>query len=253
MTIEDEIAAMENPSNEPVEPVEPTETVEEETQEEQEIEETDDSSTDEGEVEPTEPEEEFDYKTAYEELSTKFASLSESLNKKAEESPAPPEPPQEIDFIGDRDVYEVLNDKDAFNKLLNTLYSTVRGDLSSHGEAIIKGIPDIVKNNIVAVTAMRQAGEKFYEENPDLVPFKKVVATVFEEISSKNPDWKYEKVLKSVGSEARKRLELFSKTAKKSTTPSLPRKKGQPRQSVQKPTLDPLAAEIEAMNNTLLA
>lgn len=164
---------------------------------------------------------------------------------------AAPTPPVEQDFIGELDLDDVLNDKDQFNKLLNQVYSKGLLDAKKTvGEGILRSIPDIVKTNITVLTELKEMSEKFYKENPDLTPFKRVVAAVFEEIASKNPDKKYTELLSAVGTEARKRLELHKQAVAKQG-PRLPTKKGSPPVKPSKPNTSPLQNELAEMNKSL--
>jgi len=165
---------------------------------------------------------------------------------------------EEQDFIGDLDLDEVVRDKESFNKLLNTLYTKGLSDARKVvGEGILRGIPDIVKANITIMANLKEASDKFYDDNKDLKSFKKVVAAVFEDLASQNPDKKYSELLVDVGTETRKRLDLHKKAVNpiddkdKGKPPRLPTGKGGPGDKHEKPDTSPLQAEIEAMNKTL--
>jgi len=186
-----------------------------------------------------------------------IAELRAKLAEKEKPSEPPPPPPEEPptlveqDFLGELDLDEVLNDKTQFNKLLNQVYS--KGILDAKktvGEGILRSIPDIVKTNITVLSELKDMSEKFYKENPDLTPFKKVVAAVFEEVASKNPDKKYTELLSAVGTEARKRLELHKQAVAKQG-PRLPTKKGSPPVKPSKPNASPLQDELAQMNKSL--
>jgi len=193
-----------------------------------------------------------------EELRKKIAEL-ESAKKPSPQTPAPTTeaPILEIDFIGDLDLDDLTRDPDEFNKLLNKIYKKgveyAREEAKRYGETVIKSIPDIVKSNIVLANRLKQIHDKFYEENKDLVPWKKVVGAVFEELLAENPDKSYEELLPQVAAETRKRLELHKKAQPKpgkGRPPSLPRKKGGPRQTT-KPDPNPLLQEIAEMDKAL--
>ena len=167
---------------------------------------------------------------------------------------------EEQDFIGDLDLDEVVRDKEAFNKLLNTIYTKGIGESRKlTSEKVLLAIPDIVKHNITLLTALKETSEQFYKDNPDLAPFKKVVATVFEEVAAENPGKNFRELITNVGVEARKRLDLHKKAVEpiddknknKDGSPRLPQKKGGPKDIIEKPNTSPLQDEIEAMNKTL--
>ena len=159
------------------------------------------------------------------------------------------------DFIGDLDPDEITRDKEAFNKLLNTVYS--RGITDARkvlGEGILRTIPDIVKANITIMTALKESSDQFYKDNKDLEPFKKVVATVFEEVAAQNPGKKYNEILEKVGPEARRRLELHKKAIaddNKGKPPRLPQKKGGVGDKREKPNTSPIQSEIDSMNKVI--
>lgn len=159
-----------------------------------------------------------------------------------------------VDFIGDVDVREVTEDKDGLNKLLNKVFvqgiETARKTL---GEGVLRQIPDIVKHNVVTMTALKKASDKFYEDNEDLKPFKKVVGAVFEEVASENSDWTYEKVMEETGTEARKRLELHKKATNdnKNRPPRLPRKKGGRQNRQAPPKTTGFESELDAMDKAI--
>ena len=207
-----------------------------------------------------EPEPEIDLETVKKE--------NEELRKRIDEMSAPkppePEPPKEpeppaplvldeVDFIGEDDIDDITRDPVAFNRLLNKIYTQgVNTSRDRIGEGVLRSIPDIVKNNVTTVIALKKASDEFYDENEDLKPFRKVVGAVFEEKFAENPGGKYGDLMKDVGIEVRNRLELHLKavnsTSDSSNPPKLPRKKGQKRKSSAKPNTDPMLAEIDKMN-----
>jgi len=84
--------------------------------------------------------------------------------------------------------------------LLNSVYT--QG--IEYARKITSEIPEMVRTNISIVEDLRKTSEKFYDDNKDLAPFKRVVASVFEELASKNPDKKYQDILNDVATESRK-------------------------------------------------
>jgi len=168
---------------------------------------------------------------------------------------------EEQDFIGDLDLDDLTRDKDAFNKILNTVY--VKGVNDSKRiatEDVLNIIPDIVKHNLTLLTTMKEASDNFYKENADLAPFKRVVAAVFEEIAAENPEKNYSELMNLTAPEARKRLELHKQAVVKEKgenegnrkSPRLPGTKSGQRQSQStKPATSALESEIEEMNKTL--
>ena len=93
--------------------------------------------------------------------------------------------------------------------------------------------------------------EDFYTENKDLVPFKKVVGAVFEDILSENPDKTYNELLPKVAEETRKRLDLHKKAVSDDDPPPLPKSKNRRRINQSPPNTDPLLKELDEMDKAL--
>lgn len=175
----------------------------------------------------------------------------ESRPKEPEKKEEPKSDSQ--DFVGEEDFDELTRDPKRLNEVFNKVYQKAVLDTR---QSVIKELPNIVKDNIVLMNNLKQASDEFYEENADLKSFKKVVATVFEEMAEKTPDKSYSDIMKAVAPEVRNRLELTKKeeTNGKSTkteSPKLPTKGTKAGSSQSKPTVDPLQAELEEMNRTL--
>ncbi len=165
----------------------------------------------------------------------------------------------EQDFIGDLDLDDLTRDKTLFNKILNAVYSKGVNDSKRIAtEDVLNTIPEIVKHNLTLLTTLKEASDEFYKSNADLVPFKRVVAAVFEEIAAKNPDKKYSELMTLTAPEVRKRLELHKQAEAKAPNedkekpPRLPGAKGGQRQSQsQRPNTSAIENEIAAMNKAI--
>lgn len=175
------------------------------------------------------------------------------------QAPSTDAPIGEEDFVGDLDLDDLTRDSSKLNTLLNNVFKKgvelAREYARTGNERMALAVPDMVKNNIKLVTALNQASEKFYEDNKDLKPFKKVVALVFQEEAAKTPNKTYDEVLETVGPEVRTRLELQAKAVEKQTPnpnkgPKLPRKKGGKLPN-QKPATTGIQSEIDSMNEAL--
>jgi len=169
---------------------------------------------------------------------------------------------EDQDFIGDQDIEDIIHDKDTFNKLLNSVYTKgVNDSKKISTEDILSSIPDIVKHNLNLLTLLKETSDKFYNDNKDLVPFKRVVAAVFEDIVAQNPDKKYTELMNLVAPEARKRLDLHKQVRreeknekggeKKGGGPRLPEAKSNLKHSLQKSNPTSLESEISEMNKLL--
>ncbi len=159
------------------------------------------------------------------------------------------------DFIGEDDLDELYRDSKRLNTLLNKVYKkgveNGRHFTRKQSEELLRSVPEVVKNNIALNATLKTVSEKFYADNSDLVPFKKVVGTVFEEVAALNTDKSYKEILPKVADEVRKRLDLVKKTTiNKSSVSSLPSKKSGPRQTAP-PSPDPLTKELMDMDMAL--
>jgi len=163
----------------------------------------------------------------------------------------PPKPPEEQDFLGEVDLDELTRDPKEFNKVLNKIYQRAVVDTRS---GVMETLPEIVKTNIQIMNELKATSEKFYEDNKDLQPFKKVVAVVFDEIAAASPTKNYVDLIKEVAPEVRKRLDLKKEVKEekkeKVDPPRLPQKGGRTGKS-DKLTLEPLQAELEEMTRVI--
>ncbi len=161
---------------------------------------------------------------------------------------------EEQDFLGDLDIDDVMESKDSLNKLLQIVYTKgITETRKVLGEHVLREIPSIVQSNIAIMEELAKTRKEFYEENPDLEPFKKVVATVFEEVAAESPDKNAKELLEEVGKEARKRLELHkdvTSTKSEKKPPKLPEKKTS-RTSKDKPDVSGLETELSDMNKVI--
>lgn len=191
--------------------------------------------------------------------------LREKLAKKdAEPTEAPPTkapstdaPISEEDFLGDADLDELTRDPSLFNKILNKVHKkgveVGRAESRTSSESIVRSVPDLVKNNVALVAKLKEVNEKFYADNEDLVPFKKVVGVVFEELIAKDPNKTYDELLPEVSEEARSRLELYKDVnrKKKDDPPKLPHKGKGGKRKTTKPDATPLQDEMDEMDSAL--
>lgn len=187
-----------------------------------------------------------------------------ALESKPKEEPAPqpvpepaPQPISEVDFVKDIDLDEVVRDPKEFNKLMNQVYQKGLADSEQRVvEKVLRSIPEIVQSNIKVTQELEKTKTEFFEENPDLKGFQKVLASVYQEIAEKNPGKDYKTILALTGAEARTRLGLEKKAKatipeQKRTPPKLPSGGGKGGRGSDKPQLSGIEAEIEAMNKVV--
>ena len=248
----------EEPTNE--EPEGPEEETTEDPEPEEQEEEEAPSETEEG----TEPEEETEPEEIIEDERDKLiAELRKKLDEKeAEKEPEPePEPTEEpITFEAqsfikeDEDIEDLISDPSRLNEVFNNVYQRAVTDTrKALGEGILRDIPNIVRASVDVIDKLKQMNDKFYADNKDLEPFKKVVASVFEEVASDNPGKDMMKLLPMVADESRRRLELHKKAVQTPNrdVPRLPRRKRRSSIPEEKPNTNPLLNELEEMNKII--
>lgn len=190
------------------------------------------------------------------ELRKKLDAKEDKKEPEQEVKEPPKQPTFDVqEFIGeDEDIEDLIREPGKFNEMLNKVYQKAVTDTQKTlGEGVLRSIPDIVRSSVDMIDRLRNMNTKFYTDNQDLSPFKKVVAAVFEEIASDNPDKEMEALLPMVADESRKRLELHKKATDKVTrkSPRLPTRKGRMTITEDKPNTDPLLNELQEMNKVL--
>lgn len=202
------------------------------------------------------PEEDEEVRTLKAENERLKAELEASKKPKEPEPKVPTTqaPPAEKDFVGNMDLDELTRDPKEFNKFINKVYAQAVTDARKE---VMSTLPDVVKTNITIMNQLQQASEQFYKDNPDLSSFKKVVATVFDEMVVADPNKPYSDLMKGVAPEVRKRLNLEKKDEKKPVDdkkvnpPRLPRSGSKPGRGSDKPASNPLQKDIEEMNKSI--
>ena len=205
-----------------------------------------------------EPEPVDEWKVKMEAENEKLRSQIEELHRKEEPKPEPkPEPAfEEVRFVDDEyDMDGLMRNPKLLNEVLNKVYKAGMDNSRKTQEDTLRGIPEIVKTNVATQTSLKKLADKFWEDNSDLKPFRKVAAAVYEEVASENPDWTVSKVFEKVGGEVRDRLELHKKAEPEVEVepedPKVPRfPKAKSSRARTKPKTDGLLSEIDAMNKT---
>lgn len=184
----------------------------------------------------------------------------DELTKKKEKpaataAPTTAPPVEDISFISE-DIDPRDMTREDFNKILNVVYKAGEKSRRKSQEDTLRSIPQIVKSNVVTQTTLKKATEDFYTNNKDLLPFKKAVAQVYEELASENPDWKLGKMFEELEKETRTRLDLQRKAtvtnAPVTATPKGPKfPKTKTTRTKPKPKTGGLLKEIDDMNAPL--
>ena len=153
----------------------------------------------------------------------------------------PPEVPQNPSgvrkFITKENYAEVMKDPAKFNGVLSQVYNTAV-------ENTIVNVPRMVQKLINQQTTLNAKVDDFYKKHNDLVPYRKFIGFVANELSSKNPTWGLDELFDNVEKETRKRLSLNKATnpSGKGTAKTKPAfaktKKSATRDNTQKPITD---------------
>lgn len=259
---------MKEPSTDPPEEpeVEPEGEEPEEPAEEPEEEKVEEEKVEEGDAETEAPSTEApDPAQLYREELERTLREKAQLEPKEEKKEEPKEPPKtkvpsteppldpdaEVDFIGDTDLDDLLQDKTSFNAMLNRVYKAGVGAGTRLGsERVLRSIPEIVQKNIQAQASLQKARDEFFSRNEDLQPYPMVVAESFNKAVADHPDWKMEQLLEETEKLSRQRLNLHSKvmidrtksTKNKPKFEKTPKTKGKPTKK-----LEGLAKELQDM------
>jgi hypothetical protein len=163
------------------------------------------------------------------------------------------------DFVNGLDLDDLTRDPEQLNKLLNSVFSKgveyARKEVVKTKQELLNTLPDYLTQRMETASELKKTVEKFYDNNPDLKQFKKVVSVVFDELVETSPNKNYKELLKDAEAEVRTRLELPRGVVKtnEDKPPRPPGKKGQSR--IQQPVTptnsfaDEIAAMDKALNN----
>lgn len=136
----------------------------------------------------------------------------------AQPAQAAPTPPAEvkledIDFIGDQNIDDLIENKQGLNKILNQ----VRTQAIQH---TLGTVPSLVNQVTQQMISVHLAVQDFYSANEDLLAYKPFVGMVSNEIASKNPALSLQEVLNQTAEAARTRLRLPARQVKPTPTPA---------------------------------
>jgi hypothetical protein len=134
---------------------------------------------------------------------------------------------KDVDFLGNEKLDDILGDPQKVNALLNKLRRATRDETSAMTrESVLRSIPEVVKSSVSRFTAMREAVQDFYRENKDLVPHKKYLGIIANEVATENPDKELKWIFDKAAERTRKALKLAArkeeKAEDKSKKPTLP-------------------------------
>ena len=134
------------------------------------------------------------------------------VEEKKQEAPKQVPNPQGVrQFITKENYEEVMRDPSKLNNVLSSVYNTAV-------ESTIVNIPKLVQKLINQQTTLNAKVDDFYKQHNDLVPYRKFIGFVANELSSNNPNWSLDELFDNVEKETRKRLSLNKETPKGKST-----------------------------------
>ena len=123
--------------------------------------------------------------------------------------PTPTEPAPVVataeTLLGDLDIDDVVSDPKLFQQVLNKHADMVRNQVT---EQVYRSIPSLVIQQIQQQTAIKEAVDQFYDQNPDLVVVKRTVGTIANEIAADDPSKSLEVVFDEAAIKTREILGL---------------------------------------------
>lgn len=100
---------------------------------------------------------------------------------------------------------EMQTDPKKFNEVLARVYKAAE---SNARQKMMQDVPQLVQKTASRQATYQTAVQNFYDENPDLKPFKKFVSVTMNEVAAENPDMNLEEMLQETAKRARKNLAL---------------------------------------------
>lgn len=153
------------------------------------------------------------------EMAAKATAPQQTPTQEAQSQPAPVQPtiqlpksPTEVtnvDFLGDADHLQILEDKAKFNGLLNKVITVaMNASTMMAQEQILRQIPDIVQRSAEQQHNIHKLTDDFYTANPDLVPYKQAVSMAAMQVYNEKPSSTLSEILAEAATRTRKTLQL---------------------------------------------
>lgn len=188
---------------------------EEEVDEEKEVEDKDDPKNKEKEDKEEDDEEEvakIDFQSLYEDEKEENKKLLNKALGEDKEEPKAPEPIV-LEFMNNKNFSDdqfdkAVSTKESFINTLNEFGNKVRTQTT---DAIMNDIPRIVTNIVTFQVRLNELNRDLYKDNPELVPVKKFVGSLADELIKKkgiNDLDDYESMLKELPKIVRKQLNI---------------------------------------------
>ena len=73
-------------------------------------------------------------------------------------------------------------------------------------QTIVRNLPSMVQTQVATHSSLREATESFYKENEDLLPVRKTVGNVADQVAAEHPDWTIPQLFEETANRTRKIL-----------------------------------------------
>jgi hypothetical protein len=112
-----------------------------------------------------------------------------------------------IDFLGDKSIDDLIDNKDQLNSLLNQIYAKARADAKEDAaKAILSALPNLIDTRVKDVNNTDAIVNDFYKANEDLVLVRNTVKHVLTQVHAEKPDLAVPEALKEAADRTRKLL-----------------------------------------------
>ena len=257
----DEFSAMLGKAPEKEEVVEESAAAEEPIVEEEVEEQPVEEEAPEEEAEVVEPEEEDRYKTLLElynkqslellEMKARGSYASEVADKVIQEKglEQPPEPKVEKVAVDTEKIKKAVieGDDEALVSVLDKFAGDVSQYVENRIERFLQGTPKMMQSIANETLAFAEAKNKFYKDNPDLLPYTPVVGTVSLQVFSNNPGKPLVELMGEVEKETRRILGLKKSITDKASSASPAFVRGKSKRQPMKEALSGVKGEMAEM------
>ena len=110
-----------------------------------------------------------------------------------------------LDFVGDQDLDELLSDKNKFNEFLSGVVNQVRNNTT---EQVYRNLPQMVQTQVQSQNQLKTFVDEFYKQNEDLLPVRKTVGAVANEIAAEHPEYELNQLFSETEAKVRKMMGL---------------------------------------------
>ena len=128
-----------------------------------------------------------------------------------------------VDFLGEGDHVDIMEDKARFNQLLNKVATVAfNAAVTASQERILRQIPQVVETTANQQRQIQTVVEKFYASHKDLEPFKQAVSMAAMQLHNENPAMPLEEILNKAAERTREVLRIRPGGGARPRTPAQP-------------------------------